>query len=182
MARINPLDPANASAEVKATLDAVKTKLGSVPNLFLTFAVAPSVLNGYLALSGAAEAGALPARVREQIALVAAGANTCDYCASAHEVLGKMAGLSPEDIARAYKADAADAKARAALQFARRIIDLRGKVTDGDLQAVKSAGYTDGEVLEIVSNVALNIFTNYFNHVAGTEIDFPAVNSAAKAA
>ncbi|NJO32669.1 MAG: carboxymuconolactone decarboxylase family protein [Rhodospirillales bacterium] len=182
MQRIPSIDPAQAPIDVKATLDDVKAKLGGVPNIFRTMAVAPSVLNGYLAFSGAAAQGKLPAALREQIALVAAGANACDYCASAHQALGKMAGLGADDIVRALKADAADPKTKAALSFARKLVIDRGVVSDTDLSAVKAVGFGDGEILEIVANVALNIFTNYFNHVAGTEVDFPKVDAKRAAA
>lgn len=182
MQRIPSIDPAQAPADVKASLDAVKAKLGGVPNIFKTMAVAPSVLNGYLAFSNAATQGKLSAPLREQIALVAAGANACDYCASAHQALGKMAGLGADDIARALKADAADPKTKAALSFAKMLVVDRGMVSDSNLASVKAAGFSDGEVLEIVANVALNIFTNYFNHVAGTEVDFPKVDAKRAAA
>ena len=182
MPRINPIDPASASADVRATLDAVKAKLGGVPNIFRTMAVAPSVLDGYLAFSGAVGKGKLPAALREQIALVTAGANACDYCASAHQALGKMAGLGADDIALALKGDAADAKAKAALVLARKLVLDRGIVTDADLAATQNAGWSEADVLEIVANVALNLFTNYFNHVAGTDVDFPKVDARRAAA
>lgn len=55
------------------------------------------------------------------------------------------------------------------------MIELRGNVNDEQLQSLRSAGYDEGEICEIVANVALNIFSNYFNHVVDTEIDFPLV-------
>lgn len=177
MPRIPTLDPNAASPELRVTLDAVKAKLGMVPNLFKTMAQAPSVLNGYLSFSGAAGAGALSAKVREQIALLTAETNGCDYCASAHQALGKMAGLSPDEIARGYAGDSSDPKARAALVFAKSVLANRGKVSDADFAAVKAAGYADADVLEIVANVALNVFTNYLNNVVGTDIDFPRVQT-----
>ncbi|NJO31898.1 MAG: carboxymuconolactone decarboxylase family protein [Rhodospirillales bacterium] len=175
MQRIPQLDPANATTEVAATLAAVKSKLGMVPNIVKTMAQAPAVLNGYLALSGAIGAGRLPAALREQIALVTAGINGCDYCASAHSALGKMAGLGADEIKRNLAGDAADGKARAAVTFTKKLVVDRGLVSDADLGAVKAAGFSDEELLEILGNVALNLFTNYFNHVADTDIDFPRV-------
>jgi hypothetical protein len=59
-------------------------------------------------------------------------------------------------------------------RFACKVVQDRGVVADSDVEQIRRAGYTDGEVGEIVANVALNIFTNYFNHVAATELDFPA--------
>lgn len=46
---------------------------------------------------------------------------------------------------------------------------------EAKLAAAREAGVSDAELLEVVANVALNVFTNYFNIVAGTEIDFPLV-------
>lgn len=177
MQRIRAIDPNQSSADLKATLGAVKAKLGSIPNIFSTMAVAPSVLNGYLGFSEASAKGQLPAKVREQIALVAAGSNGCDYCASAHQALGKMAGLTAEDIAAALEGRASDAKVAAALTFAKAVLADRGHVSDAALQAVRAAGYSDGEILEIVANVVLNVFTNYVNSVADTEIDFARVTT-----
>ena len=59
------------------------------------------------------------------------------------------------------------------MAFARKIVEDRGHVSDEDVEEVRRAGYTDGEIAEIVANVAMTIFTNYFNHVADTEVDFP---------
>lgn len=182
MQRIPALDPSTASAEVRATLDGVKAKLGMVPKLFLTMSRAPSVLNGYLAFSGAAGQGELPNKLREQIALVTAQTNGCDYCASAHQALGKMAGLKPEEIACSFRGESSDPKAQAALSFAKAVLAKRGTVSDAELAAVKLAGFSEPEVLEIVANVVLNIFTNYVNNVADTEIDFPRVSTATVAA
>lgn len=179
MQRIPALDPATANADVRAPLDAVKAKLGMVPNMMKTMARAPSVLSAYLAFSGAAGTGELPAKLREQIALVTAQTNGCDYCASAHHALGKMAGLSAEEIAGGYQGQSADVKAQAALAFAQAVLAKRGKVSDTELAAVKGAGYSDGQVLEIMANVVLNILTNYFNNLADTEIDFPRVSTHA---
>lgn len=177
MQRITAVDPANATSELAATFAAVKAKLGSVPNLFKTMAVAPSVLNAYLAFSDSAGKGKLSAKVREQIALVTANTNACDYCASAHQALGKMAGLSADDIARAFDGEAADAKAAAALVFAKAVLADRGHVSDTALSVVRAAGWSDEEILEITANVVLNIFTNYFNSVADTDVDFPRVTT-----
>ncbi len=182
MQRIPALDPATAPAAIAQTLNAVKAKLGLVPNLIKTMARAPSVLNSYLAFSGAVGEGRLPAMLRERIALVTAQTNGCDYCASAHQALGKMAGLSADEITRGFAGDSADPKAKAALTFAKAVLAKRGQVSDAELAAVKAAGYSEDEVLEIVANVVLNIFTNYVNNVADTDIDFPRVSLSRAAA
>ena len=175
MARIQPNQ--NPSTEVQEKLDGVKAKLGSVPNIFQTFAHSPAVLDFYLQGSGALSGTSISAELRESIALTVAGLNGCDYCASAHTVIGKGAGLSDDEAGNNLHARSADTKTQAALDFVTKLVENRANVTDADVQAVKDAGYTDGEVLEIVAVVAFNIFTNYFNHVADTDVDFPHVST-----
>ena len=182
MTRIPAVLPESATGKSKTLLDAVQKKLGRVPNLMRTLANAPAALEGYLNLSGALATGQLDAKVREQIALTVAEANLCDYCLSAHTAIGGMVGLSADEIGRARQASSSNPKAHAILKLARSIVVNRGEVADADLAAARAAGITDGEILETTVNVALNILTNYVNHVADTAIDFPAVAPAAAAA
>jgi len=175
MSRIQPVSYEESTGKTKQLLDAVRAKLGVVPNMMKTMAQSPAVLEAYLNFSGALGGGRLEARLREQIALLSAEANGCGYCASAHTAIGKMVGLGEDAILAARRGDAADARTDAALKFARTVIANRGEVSDADLQAVRGAGFSEGEVGEIVANVALNIFTNYFNEIAKTDIDFPRV-------
>ena len=175
MTRIQAIDYEQSTGKARELLDAVKAKLGITPNMMKTMAQSPAVLEAYLNFSGALGGGKLSARLREQIALISAEVNGCGYCASAHTAIGKMVGLDEDAILAARNGNAADAKTDAALKFARAVIVNRGEVSDADLQVVKDAGFSDGEVGEIVANVALNIFTNYFNEIARTDIDFPKV-------
>jgi uncharacterized peroxidase-related enzyme len=175
MTRIQAIDYEQSTGKARELLDAVKAKLGITPNMMRTMAQSPAVLEAYLNFSGALGGGKLSARLREQIALISAEINGCGYCASAHTAIGKMVGLNEDAILAARNGNAADAKTDAALKFARAVIVNRGEVSDEDLQVVKDAGFSDGEVGEIVANVALNIFTNYFNEIAKTDIDFPKV-------
>jgi uncharacterized peroxidase-related enzyme len=173
MERITPVNLQTAQGRAKELLDAVKANLGLVPNMTRSMAVSPSVLEAYLGFSGALSHGVLPARVREQLALDVGEANHCDYCVSAHSALGKRAGLTDQDILDSRRGVSADLKADVLLRFARTVVEKRGVVEDADLAAVREAGYGDAEIAEVVAHVALNIFTNYFNNIAGTTIDFP---------
>ena len=175
MSRLATVDPATAEPQARALLGKVERALGVTPNMMRAMASSPAVLDAYLQFSGALSKGRLPGRVQEQIALVAAVENECDYCLAAHTVLGARAGVSEDDLAAGRKAQASDPKAEAALTFAKAVIATKGFVTDEDLEAVRAAGYGDGEIGEIVAAVALNTFTNYFNSVGQTTLDFPAV-------
>ena len=174
MPRIQPVNAENANEATTQVLETVKKKMGGVPNLLSTMANSPAVANSYLAFSSAIGEGTLSGALRERIALAVGQANNCDYCLAAHTALGKMAGLSEEDIVQARGGTAEDPKDAAAVELARKLVENRGHVSDQDVDAVRDAGLTDGEIGEVVAIVALNIFTNYFNHVAETEVDFPA--------
>lgn len=175
MSRINALDASQATGKAKELLDAVQSKLGLIPNLTRVLAHAPVALEAYLNFSCALAGGNLSAKIREQISLTVAESNLCGYCLSAHTFIGGKVGLSQKEIADARHASAATDKTDAILKLARNIIVRRGEISDADLAAARLSGLTDGEIVETVANVALNIFTNYLNHVARTVVDFPGV-------
>ena len=173
MARITQISPEAATGRAKDLLDAVKDKLGLVPNMTRAMANAPAVLDGYLQLSGALGKGTLPAKAREQIALAVAQANECDYCLAAHSTIGRMVGLTADQIRDSRLGTAVDPKADALIRFALKVLDTRGQVGDRDLDEVRGAGFDDAAIAEVVANVALHVFTNYFNRMAETDLDFP---------
>ena len=161
----------------KPILDAVKTQLGVVPNMFRLFSNSPAVLKGFTSLSGALTKS-LDVKTRERIALAVAQVYGCSYCLSAHTYLGlNLAKISPEEIALNRKGSSSDPKADAAVHFAAKVAERRGHVSDEDLVAVRKAGYSDAQVLEIVALVVENVFTNFVNEVAKTDIDFPVVQA-----
>lgn len=175
MPRLRALIPQETTAKAKELLDAVQRKLGVTPNLFRTLANSPAALEAYLNFSGALSNGLLEAKLRERIALVVGQQNGCQYCVSAHTFIGRTAGLSEAEIVASRHGRSNDARTAAALTFASALVERLGAVSDADVDAARKAGLTDGEIAEVVANTALNIFTNYFNHVAETEVDFPKV-------
>jgi uncharacterized peroxidase-related enzyme len=159
-------------------LDAVRAQLGSVPNLFRLVSTSPHALEGYLGMMGALGKGALPAPTRERIALAVAEINGCSYCLSAHAYLGRLhAKLDDAEITANRSGASNDPTADAAVRFAAALVHNRGRVAEADVIALRDAGYTDAEALEIVLHVALNTFTNYINEAFQTEIDFPVVRA-----
>jgi uncharacterized peroxidase-related enzyme len=173
-----PATIAAAPEASRSLLEGVKKQLGLAPNLFRMVASSPAALQGYVGLLGALGKGALPAATHERIALAIAEFNACDYCLSAHTYLARqVAKLDDSEIVANRSGSSNDVKADAAVRFARKVAQLRGHVSDEDVRAVRTAGYTDGEIVEIVQHVALNTWTNYINSVARTEIDFPVVTA-----
>lgn len=177
MPRIQTLDTKTAPAETQQTLSNVQKMLGATPNLFRTVAHSQVTLDALAGLFVTLGKGQLKARTREAIALHVAELNGCDYCLSAHTALGKGAGLTDGELSGARTGQSADAKTRALLRFTEAVVTRRGDVSNAELAAVRDAGATDAEVLETIANVVLNIFTNYVNVIAETDIDFPVVRA-----
>jgi uncharacterized peroxidase-related enzyme len=178
MSRIAVPSREAAPAASQPFLDAVQKQLGVVPNLFRLVALSPAALQGFLGFSGALTK-ALDVRTRERIAIAVAQVNGCDYCLSAHTYLGlNLAKIDNAEIALNRRGASSDPKANTAVAFARKITENRGHVAEGDVQAVRAAGYTDAQIVEIIAIVAENIFTNLINIVAETEIDFPVVRTS----
>lgn len=172
MSRIKTISPESATGRARSLLEAVSSKLGLVPNMTRAMANSPAVLDGYLQFNGALGKGTLSAKVREQIALAVAQANGCDYCLAAHSAFGKMVGLTAEQMQDSRLGTTVDPRSDALIRFARKMVETRGRVSDGDLDEVRAAGFDDGVIAEVVANVALHVFTNYFNLVADTDLDF----------
>ena len=61
------------------------------------------------------------------------------------------------------------------MHFAAKVVRERGHVTEADIKAVRDAGFSDGQIVEIIAVSAENCFTNFLNEVAETDIDFPVV-------
>jgi uncharacterized peroxidase-related enzyme len=178
MSRIAIPTREDAPAAAQPLLDAVAKQLGVVPNLFRLVALSPAALQGYLGLNGALTK-ALDVKTRERIALAVAQVNGCDYCLSAHTYLGlNLAKLGEAEVALNRAGASSDPKADAAVRFAAKVTQARGKVSDADLAAVRAAGFSEGQIVEIVTVVAENVLTNFVNLVAETDIDFPVVRAA----
>lgn len=178
MTRLTALNPEEVTGKTKDLFNAVQAKLGVVPNMMRTMGNSPAVLEGYLNLSGALSHGKLSAKTGELIALAVSESNSCDYCLAAHTFIGeKLVKADPEVLHNARTGNSADEKTAGILQFAKILISKNGLVNDEDVATVRNAGASDAEISEIIAHVGLNVFTNYFNNTANTEIDFPAVQT-----
>jgi len=174
MSRIIALDPATTTGKSAELFTAVKSKLGMVPNLMRTFGHSPAALEAYLGFSATLGTGVLPAKVREQIALAVAETNSCDYCLAAHSLMGKGAGLTEAQTIEARQGQPKDPRLAALSRFTLALKERHGSVTDADLAALRGAGFNDGHIAETVAVYALNLYTNFFNHVNQTVVDLPA--------
>lgn len=173
MARITPINPATATGRAKEIFDGPLA--GKHFNIFKAMAASPAALDVYLGMAGALSKASLSAKEREVIQLAVGQANNCDYCAAAHTAIGKSVGLTDAQAIGARRGRVGEAGLDAVARFALAIHEKRGSVDDADVAAFKSAGYGDAAIAEVVAGYALAVYTNYFNHVNQTPVDFPAV-------
>jgi len=176
--RIQLVDPDHTTGAIRRLFAEIRAKFALVPNLFRVLANAPAALEGLMGLSAALARGALDEKTREQLALAIAESNLCAYCLSGHTAMAAKIGLSRVEIDDAIRASAADARTDAILKLARNIVVQRGELSDADLGRARAGGLSDGEIVETVANVSLNIFENYMSHVARVPIDFPKKESS----
>lgn len=175
MSRIEMVKPEAASGEKKEILGQIQKAFGVTPNMFKTIGASTAALKMMWAGFGALGAGRLGAKLGEQIAVAVADANRCEYCLAAHTALGKGAGLTAETMSQAQAGKSGDPKTQAALTFAIKLVKERAHVNESDIKALRSAGFNDEEIAELLAHVALNIFTNYTNVAFEVPLDFPKV-------
>lgn len=177
MSRIHTpaLDTATgASAEVYAQ---IKKAVGSVPNTFATIgAHGPAALKTMLAADEVLAAGSLTKADQETIKLLVSSVVGCDYCVAAHSLIGKMAGLAPDALRHIRAGEpTGDAKRDTLIHFVKLLASTSGTLDEGEFVAIKAAGYTDEQLVDISLAIATITFTNIFNRINDTAVDFPAV-------
>lgn len=168
-------DSSNASADQLEARDVIKESWGHVPNLGAVLALSLPLTRAVLAFDGALSRGAFSGGVAEQLAIAVSQENRCAYCLAAHSAAARAAGLSADDIGAARSAQASDPKNAAALRFAQLVIRTRGQVDERDLAAVRTAGWQDTEIVEMVGHALSTTLSNYLHHLSGVPIDYPAV-------
>ncbi|HEX7987978.1 MAG TPA: carboxymuconolactone decarboxylase family protein [Duganella sp.] len=176
MSRIAIIDNSNANAEQQALLDAIQGQLGMVPNFLKVFANSPVALRAFLGLHGVAGAGSLDLQTRERIALALAQQNACEYCVSAHTAIGRKSGLTGDEIGAARNGGSEDAKAAIAVKFATSLMEKKGEVSAVEFGQLRNAGFSDSDIVEIITHVGMNFLTNILGKASQVEIDFPRVD------
>ncbi|MCC2957548.1 peroxidase-related enzyme [Massilia sp. IC2-477] len=180
MSRIELVNPASIQGETGKLLEQIHGAFGAVPNMFRAVASSPAALQSMWGSFGALGSGTLGARLGEQIAVAIADRNDCAYCLAAHTALGRKAGASAQEMAAAQSGESSDPKTAAALKFAIAVVEKRAHVGEADVAALRAAGFGDGEIVEIMAHIALNLFTNYVNVAFAVPVDFPGVKLRAK--
>ena len=170
MPRLRLLDHESADPRVAPTLKATPI------NIFKGMANNPDVMQGLLGLSGSlGKSASLTPREKEAVMLRVSERNGCDYCLAAHTAVAAKTGVSAEDALAFRRGDGSNERETALLHFLEAVLDKQGFVDDAELDAFRAAGFDDAAVVEVCAGIAWMTFTNLFNHVNDTEIDFPRV-------
>ncbi|HEY8965922.1 MAG TPA: carboxymuconolactone decarboxylase family protein [Candidatus Methylacidiphilales bacterium] len=175
MSRLAPIAPETAEGQTAEIFAKLKKQIGAVPNIFRSLAVHPQALGAYLNIESGATT--LSGADKQAIALATGEINGCEYCLAAHTLIGKGFGLSLEETKKIRQGGATDPKRNALVRLVNEIVENRGRVSQGAYQAFLDAGYTAAQIPEVLLVVTQNLFTNYFNNLNGTEVDFPAAPS-----
>lgn len=176
MARINIVTAESATPEQRSLYDAIQAQIGMVPNFLKVFANSTTALRAYLGLHLIAGEGSLDPQTRERIALALAQQNGCAYCLSAHTAIGRKAGLSNAEMAANRSGTSQDEKAAVAVRFARSLVAHMGEVTTAELLEMRDAGFTEADIVEVITHTGMNILTNLLGKAARVDIDFPKVD------
>jgi len=176
MSRIDIVSDETANTEQRTLLEAIQQQLGMVPNFLRVFAHSPEALRAFLGLHHIANNGSLDAATRERIALALAQKNECEYCLSAHSAIGRKAGLSNSEISANRAGSSQDSKAAVAVKFARALAEHHGEVTDAELSEMRESGFSEADIVEVITHVGMNVLTNILGKASRIEIDFPKVS------
>lgn len=174
MSRIN-LQTQTAPAASQPLLAQIHQAFGATPNMFKAVSNSPAALQSMWGAFGALGNGSLGSKLGEQLAVAIANRNSCEYCLAAHTVLGQKAGATAAEMALAQAGQSEDSRTAAALRFALKVVEQRAQLDDADVAELRSVGFGDEQIVEILAHVALNLFTNYINVALDVPVDFPKV-------
>jgi uncharacterized peroxidase-related enzyme len=179
MSRLTAPAPEDVPAGAQGILDGIRKQFGFAPGMFNTLAANPAVLEIVMSLQGSISR-LLDAKTRHTIALAVSQSNDCGYCKALHTyVSSELGGMSAEDIELARAGSSTDPRRAAVARFVQRVVETRGQVGDAELAAVRGAGYSDAEILSIVTIAVVFLLTNFLNNVNQTVVDIPAVDGQA---
>lgn len=177
MPRLYSIPVAEATGDAAELFAAIQRKIGSVPNAYRDMGVnSPAALRAVLDVDALLHESSLSARDIEVIKLAVSETVDCGYCVAAHSLIGKGAGLSAGSLAALRNgAPTGDARHDVLAEFARYLVTTRGTVPVERLQAVKAAGISDAQIVDTILAIGSITFTNLFNRVNDTTLDFPRV-------
>ncbi len=182
MTRLNPVEPHRLTSEVRASLSKIHSGPEAIPNFLRLLAKSLAATRAFAGMEYSLARGELTSRERQQIALAVAEINGCNYSLISHTRTAREAALTEEDIRLARMAASEDPRENAMLRFVQSVVLQRGDISEKDLSLIRQAGFSGSETIEIVANIAENIFKNYVNIISNTEADIAVPRALAASA
>lgn len=172
MPNATDIKTAVTQSEAQSTLDAVREKVGFVPNLFAMLAEQPGVVEAFVALDTALTNTSLSPIERQVVQLTASVENRGHYCIAGHSIFGRSIGM-PEQAIEAIRSGTkvADERLSALHSFVAQLVRARGHVTSDDVDKLTRAGFKREQILEIVMGVTLKTFSNYADSAMRLKLD-----------
>ena len=172
MPRVTPVTDDQAGPEAAKGIADMKALFGADWGLIRIMAHAPSVLQGFHGYYQAVQGGRFTPDEREAINLKMACLNGCHYCVPAHILGGRESGLS-DDVMKAIidGANIPDQRIALIVEATGRLDETKGALSDDELEDLRKRGLGDGDLIEIIGEMAHATLTNYMNRLARTDLD-----------
>ena len=178
MSRVKQIEIEQASGLVRNLFGKVEQGLGVIPNMFRCMANSAMAFDGFLKMKASLGAGQLDARLQKLLTLATSEYNGCEYCVAANTKMSVDSGtLTAQECLDARRFVATDPGEAALLAFVKRVLETRGKVSDGDLAVLRGWGFEDEGIVEILAGIVMTTMTNYMSSVGEPDLDFPEAPS-----
>lgn len=171
---LDGVNPKTATGRTKEMFDQTQAAIGFVPNMYENMAKIPALLDTYLlGYQQFREQGGFTPPEQEVVFLTISRLNSCEYCMSAHSMIGDKMTHVPADVLKAIRTDddIPDAKLAALASFTTTMVETKGNPKPSDIAAFRDAGYEDRHILAIILALSVKVISNYSNHLFATELD-----------
>ncbi|MEI6000760.1 carboxymuconolactone decarboxylase family protein [Paraburkholderia bengalensis] len=178
MPRLHTIATSEATGHTADLFQRVTATIGKVPNSYIGIGSnSPVALEAVLSLEASLNRSSLSVRDIEVVKLVVSQTTGCDYCLAAHTLMSKKIGLAADAIlALRQVKPSGDARSDALASFVSHLATTSGTVDTDVVTALALAGFTDTQIVDVTMAIASIAFTNLFNRINDTTLDFPAAD------
>ncbi len=168
----SPPDPATLDAEALALLERARVNVGFLPNVFAAYAIRPDHMLRWIKHFNAVlrgPSGLSPAE-REMIGVVVSAENRCLYCLVSHGAeLRRLTGdpILADQISYDYRRAPLNERMRAMLDYAVKITRTPVECSEADIEHLRSLGFSDLDIFDIIETAAMFNFTNRLASATG---------------
>jgi alkylhydroperoxidase family enzyme len=176
MNKLFQLNPDEIPAAAQQSIEKVRRMFGFTPSVAVLMALAPAALSSYLSNLEAFGATSFSPQEQQLVLLAASIANRSPYSVAVHSTIAAKVGTNPGTVA-ALRAGTPvpDTRLEALCRFTRLVTIQRGQVSEGEVNAFLTAGFSPQQLVEVLFGVAIKTFAHYLQGIAD-----PPLNEAFK--